>query len=184
MTKPDLNHAFVLAAGPEAAARVFAYAVTGIAAVAPSLLTTASIYDTVAMRSRRVYSQSPAIYGTGNFKRVDPNIYYDTVIVGKRPFVSNTIEEFRAAFFDWEKVQALGFGANMNIPAVVDDGVIGTLNLLHRTGGYPPARVAAAMEWQGVVTLAFLLLCRQDARTATFHPAGELPAAVPQLEGL
>lgn len=185
MTEPDLSRVFALATGPDAAARVFAYALAGVEAVAPSRLTTASVYDVANMRTRRVYSQRPEIYGTGNFKRVDPNVYYDTVLVGKRPYVSNTIAEFGAAFFDWEKVQALGFGANMNIPAVADDRVIGSMNLLNVAGSYPPGRVAAAMDWQPVVTLAFLLLlARPDADSATLHPAGAVPAAAPQMEGL
>ena len=167
--KPDLQRAFALAAGPSAAIEVFAYARAGIAAAVGSLLTTASIYDLPNMRSRRVWTDDATAYPTGNFKRLDRNRYFDTVIDGKRPFSSTTIEEIATVFFDFEKILALGFESNMNLPAIVDDAVIGTINLLHRKGHYTSDRVAEALYWQPVVTLAFLLLHRNDAESATFH---------------
>jgi len=180
---PDLTHAFALAAGEDAAARVFAYAVEGINSVAPSLLTTASVYDLARMRSRRVYTEDAAAYPTGNFKLIERNSYYERVIEGRQPFSSTTIEEIAEVFFDWEKIRALGFESNMNLPAVADGEVIGTVNLLNRAGHFTPALVAAAMEWQPVATLAFLLLHRLGAESATFHPAGETPAMAGGVEG-
>lgn len=166
---PDLSHAFALAAGPDAARAVFAYALAGLRADVGSLLTTASVYDLANMRSRRVYTDDPAAYPTGNFKRVERNRYYDIVLDGKEPFSSTTIEEIATVFFDWEKIRDLGFESNMNLPAVVDGAVIGSINLLNRKGYYRPVRVAAALEWQPVATLAFLLLHREGAGSATFH---------------
>ncbi|WP_273692138.1 hypothetical protein [Ketogulonicigenium vulgare] len=182
--KPDLSHALQLAVGEDAAARVFDYARAGVTAIAPSGLTTASVYDLPNMRTRRVFSENLDAYGTGNFKRVDRNVYYDTVILGQRPFVSNTVAEFAAAFFDWQKIEDLGFSANMNIPAIADGRVIGTMNLLSTAGTYAPEVVAGAMEWQPVVTLAFLLLHLEGAEHATFHGKGASIDLTPNLEGL
>lgn len=170
MTAPDLRHAFALAAGPDAAQAVFAYVHAGIRDGAGSLLTTASVYDLANMRSRRVWTDDAAAYPVGNFKRLDRNVYYDTVIEGRRPFHSTTIEEIATVFFDWEKIRDLGFESNMNLPAIADGQVIGTVNLLHRKGHFTPDRVAAVLQWQPVATLAFLLLHRAGAETATFHP--------------
>lgn len=178
----DLNHAFTLATGPEAAPRVFAYAVEGIRADAGSLLTTASVYDLAGMRSRRVFTDDPAAYPTGNFKRLDRNRYFETVIEGRKPFSSTTIEEIATVFFDWEKIRSLGYESNMNLPAIANGEVIGTVNLLHRKGHFTPPVVQAALAWQPVVTLAFLLLHRAGAETATFHP-GPAPVAGAVLEG-
>lgn len=179
---PDLNHAFDLAAGPDAAVAVFAYARAGIHADAGSLLTTASVYDLPGMRSRRVWTDDPAAYPTGNFKRLDRNRYFGTVIEGKKPFHSTTIEEIATVFFDWEKIRDLGFESNMNLPAIAGGEVIGTINLLHRKGHFTPERVRAAMAWQPVATLAFLLLHRAGAETASFHPGGA-PGAPGAMEG-
>jgi hypothetical protein len=182
VTAPDLAYAFALAQGPNAAATVFAWCRAGIHKAAGSLLTTASVYDLANMRSRRVWTDEAAAYPTGNFKRLDRNTYFDTVIAGKRPFSSTTIEEIATVFFDWEKIRALGFESNMNLPAIANGEVIGTINLLHRKGHFTEARVATAMEWQPVATLAFLLLHRQGAETANFHADGAIPTEV-AMEG-
>ncbi|MCC7320924.1 MAG: hypothetical protein IT542_08095 [Rubellimicrobium sp.] len=167
--RPDPAQALALAAGPDPARAVFAYLHRGIAQGAGSLLTTASVYDLGRMRSRRVWSDDAAAYPLGNFKRVERNRYFDIVLAGRQPFSTLSIGEIAPAFFDWEKIRDLGFGSNMNLPAVAGQEVIGTVNLLHREGHFTPARVAQVMEWQGVATLAFLLLHREGAERATFH---------------
>lgn len=179
---PDLDLAFRLAKGEDAAVAVFAYCRAGLHEAVGSLLTTASIYDLPQMRSRRVWTDDAAAYPTGNFKRLDRNRYFETVIEGRRPFSSTTIEEIATVFFDWEKIQALGFQSNLNLPAVADDRVIGTINLLHRKGHYTAERVELAMRWQPVATLAFLLLDLAGAESATFHQEGQTNST-PAIEG-
>lgn len=179
---PDLDHAFALAAGPMAAMKVFAYAREGLGATVGSLLTTASIYDLARMRSRRVWTDDAAAYPTGNYKLLTRNRYFETVIEGRTPFSSTTIEEIATVFFDWEKIQALGFESNMNLPAIAGGEVIGTINLLHRKGHFTLDRVAVALSWQPIATLAFLLLHREGPETATFH-GGEAPATEGATEG-
>ena len=166
---PDLAHAFALAQGQGAAQAVFAYCRAGIHATAGSLLTTASVYDIARMRSRRVWTDDAAAYPTGNFKRLDRNRYFETVIEGNKPFSSTTIEEIATVFFDWEKILGLGFESNLNLPAIADGRVIGTINLLHRKGHFTADRVAEAMAWQPVATLAFLLLDLDGSEGANFH---------------
>lgn len=179
---PDLAHAFTLAQGEHAAEAVFAYARAGIHASAGSLLTTASVYDLSRMQSRRVWTDDAAAYPTGNFKRLDRNRYFETVIEGCRPFASTTIEEIATVFFDWQKIQALGFESNMNLPAIADGRVIGTINLLHRKGHFTADRVALALAWQPVATLAFLLLDLAGSEGANFHGTDSADA-VQAMEG-
>lgn len=174
---PDLSHAFLLAQGDQAAKAVFAYARAGLQASVGSLLTTASVYNLKEMRSRRVWTDDAAAYPTGNFKRLDRNRYFETVIEGRRPFSSTTIEEIATVFFDWQKIQALGFESNLNLPAVADGRVIGTINLLHRKGHFTADRVALALAWQPVATLAFLLLDLDGSEGANFHGTGDATAA-------
>ena len=181
--KPDLTHAFALAAGPDAARAVFVYALTGLRATVGSTLTTASVYDLGNMRSRRVFTDNAEAYPIGNFKRIDRNRYFDTVIAGKRPFSSTTIEEIATVFFDWEKIRSLGCESNLNLPAIADDEVIGTVNLLHEKGHYTPERIAAALIWQPVVTLAFLLLHREGAERASFIAGSDPETEAAEIEG-
>lgn len=179
---PDFAHVFSLAASSDAARAVFAYAREGLSQSVGSLLTTASVYDVPGMRSRRVWTDDASAYPTGNFKNLQRNLYFETVIEGRRPFSSTTIEEIATVFFDYEKIKALGFESNMNLPAIADGEVIGTINLLHRKGYYTKDRVAAAMTWQPVVTVAFLLLDREGVETANFHN-GATAVATGVVEG-
>lgn len=164
----DMTRVTEILAGPESAINLFAYVVEHLNRDIGSGLTTASIYDLTEMRSRRVYSDDLTAYPTGNFKRLDKNLYYETVIEGAKPFSSVTIEEIAVVFFDWEKIQALGFESNMNLPAVANGQVIGTVNLLAPKGHFTPDVVARAMEWQPLVTLCFLLLMQGDPEIDSF----------------
>jgi GAF domain-containing protein len=179
---PDLTHALSLAAGEEAPARVFAYAAEGIRRDAGSLLTTATVYDMDRMLSRRVYTEDAAAYPIGNFKRIERDGYYETLLVGLRPFHNPDLQALQRTFFDWEKIRDLGFESGLNVPAVADGTVIGTANLLHRSGHFTEDRIAAALAWQPVLTLAFLLLHRRGAESASFHE-GAPPAPPGEIEG-
>jgi hypothetical protein len=179
---PDLEHAHRLARGEAAAVAVFAYCRAGLHAAVGSLLTTASVYDLSEMRSRRVWTDDAAAYPTGNFKRLDRNLYFETVIERCEPYASTSIEGIQKVFFDWQKIQALGFESNMNLPAVADGQVIGTLNLLHRKGHFTADKVEAALAWQPVATLAFLLLDRMRSEGANFHGVSGGGGA-PAMEG-
>lgn len=178
----DLDRALALAAGEEAPARVFALAAEGLRRDAGSLLTTATVYDLGRMLSRRVYTEDADAYPIGNFKRIERDAYYDTLLVGHQPFHNPDIEVMSRHFFDWEKIRDLGFESGLNVPAVADGEVIGTVNLLHRSGHFTEARIAAALAWQPVLTLAFLLLHRRGAHAASFHE-GALPAPEGEVEG-
>ncbi|SNY93209.1 hypothetical protein SAMN04515647_3496 [Cohaesibacter sp. ES.047] len=153
----------------DAAAKVFASLQTGINDLVGNKLMTASIYDLENMRSRRVFSEDLEAYPVGNFKRLDRNLFFDTVIAKKQIFSSTGIEQIAKVFFDWEKIQALGFESNLNLPAIANGEVIGTVNLLNVKGHFTPERVKLARAWQPVATLAFLLLHMKDIETATFH---------------
>lgn len=181
LSKPyDPDLVLQLAACEDAAKAVFHYFRNGLLRDVGCGLLTASVYDVPNMRSRRVFSDNPQAYPTGNFKRLDRNLYFETVIEGKRHFSSTTIEEIAEVFFDWEKIRDLGYESNMNMPAVVDGSVIGSANLLGPKGHYNSDRVQRALAWQPVVTLAFLLLAESGDDEATFGPK----AAHVAMEGL
>lgn len=178
----NINEVWSLMAGPTAAASVFAYLQDGLKRDVGCALLTASVYDLTNMRSRRVFSEDPEAYPLGNFKRLDRNRYFETVLVGKRHFSSTTIEEIAEVFFDWQKIRDLGFQSNMNIPAIADDTVIGSVNLLEKKGHYDAERVGRALLWQPIVTLSFLLLGRDGSDEATFSP-DTAPSLHPTMEG-
>lgn len=183
MTLPfDNETLWQIAAAPNAATLLFSHIREGLRRDAGCGLMTASVYDLTNMRSRRVFSENPQSYPIGNFKRVDRNLYFDRVIIGKRHFSSTTIEEIADVFFDWEKIRDLGFESNLNIPAIASGEVIGSVNLLEKKGHYTRERVEKALLWQPAITLAFLLLLREGAETATFTPKRDV-TDTPEMEG-
>ncbi|SDG82678.1 hypothetical protein [Pelagibacterium luteolum] len=153
---------------PRSAVSLFAYVRDGLIREVGCGLMTASLYDLRTMRTRRVFTDNDVAYALGNFKRLDRNRFYQLVIESAQPFSSTTIEELAEVFFDWEHIQALGYGSNLNLPAVANGKVLGTINLLEKTGHYTPARVAEAMKWQPLVTLSFLLLMAEGPESANF----------------
>ncbi len=180
-TPYDVQHVWQLMSGADAAGAMFAYLQDGINRDVGCGLLTASVYDLVNMRSRRVFSENLEAYPLGNFKRLDRNRYFETVLVGHKHFSSTTIEEIAEVFFDWQKIQDLGFESNMNIPAIAGNTVIGSINLLEKKGHYDADRVRRALLWQPIVTLSFLLL-NQAGEDATFSP-GIAATEQPTLEG-
>lgn len=164
----DMARVESVLAQPGSAVALFAYVREGLLRDVGCGLMTASIYDLDAMRSRRVFTDNASAYAVGNFKRLDRNLYYDTVIAAAQPFSTTRIEQIAEVFFDWEHIQALGFGSNLNLPAIANGKVIGTINLLEKTGHYTPDRVAIATAWQPLATLCFLLLMAGNLDTDTF----------------
>lgn len=165
----DAAHLFKLAAGPDAARQVFAYLLKGLNTDVGKGLTTASVYDLPNMRSRRVFSENPDAYELGGFKPLEKNRYFHVVLAGNKHFSSTSIEEIAEVFFDWEKIRDLGFESNMNLPALADGRVIGTVNMLGPRGHFTPEVVARALAWQPAVTMAFLLLNLGKREDSTFQ---------------
>jgi hypothetical protein len=125
-------------------------------------LFTASAYDVSGGRSRRLYSENTAAYPVGGLKPISAGKWYDRVIAGRQIFSSLTIEEIAEVFFDWQLIQSLGCESNLNMPVVVGREVIGTVNLLERTGFYTADRVAAARELLPFATVTLLAAAHLD----------------------
>ena len=129
-----------------------------------TLLFTAMTHDTTTMRSIRRHSSNEAAYPVGGWKPLRQGLWFETVIAGRRPFAALTIEEIAVVFSDYELIRSLGCESALNLPVVVDNRVIGTVNLLHEKGYYTPARVEAAADLLPFATVAFLAAAVTDKR--------------------
>lgn len=184
----DISEVSRLTAARNGAAKLFDYLRQGLARDAGCGLLTALVYDMKAMRSCRVYSEDLDAYPVGNFKALVPGPYYDRVVAGKAAHAACDIDSLRALFFDWEKIRDLGFESSLNIPAVINEELVGTVNLLGPSGAYGPANVKRALAWRPVIDLCFLLLM-QRGPGVTFHeglaqlPAGIVEKAVTTTDG-
>lgn len=106
---------------------------------------------------RRIFTDDPESYPVGGEKPILKNTWTETVLFNHQTFVGNSIEDLAAVFPDWEKIQSLGLESCMNLPVIIGEKVIGTLNCLNAAGHFTPARVAAASQLILPAAATFLL---------------------------
>ena len=107
-------------------------------------LFTVMAFDAATGISRRIWTNAPEVYPVGGEKPLPQNDWTRQVIEQRRAWVANSPAEVAEMLFDHATIAALGCGAALNLPIVVADQVIGTLNLLDAAGHFTPARLAAA----------------------------------------
>lgn len=125
-------------------------------------LLTCSVYDMQARQSRRIYTENADAYPVGGYKPISEGAWAEQVLERQEIFATHSIAEISEVFGDWELIRSLGFDSNANIPVVVEGRVIGTLNLLDKTGYYTAERLASAPLLMPVATIAFLLAERSN----------------------
>jgi len=125
-------------------------------------LLTCSVYDMKTRRSRRIYTENAEAYPVGGYKPLSEGAWADHVLENHQIFSSLSITQIAEVFPDWPLIKSLGFDSNANIPVVVEGKVIGTLNLLDKTGYYTAERLAPAAALMPVATIAFLLAERSN----------------------
>ena len=87
--------------------------------------------------------------------------WVDTMTVKKHTLVMDTVEQYRRYYDTWAVLRQAGLLSAVNIPIVVNDAAIGTINLMSRTESYFSAeRLAAAKQLHAVSALT-MMLCRQ-----------------------
>lgn len=127
-------------------------------------LFTVMLHDPAARQSRRLYSNMPDAYPVSGTKPTNETDWARVVLRDKRIFVANDIATIAEVFPDHELIRSLGCESVINVPVVVGDQVIGTINCLHEAHFYTPDKVAAseALKLPGAVCL---LLAAQDTQT-------------------
>jgi hypothetical protein len=107
-------------------------------------LFTVMTVDMAAGLARRAYSNQPAAYPVSGTKPINHDRWFDIVHAQRRTFVANSIEDIATVFPDHELIASLGCGSVVNLPVVLQDDLVATINLLDAAGHYTPDRVAAA----------------------------------------
>ena len=97
--------------------------------------------DLDAMEARRAYTDDPVNYPKSGTKSIELNRWFETVLVRRETFVSNSLEEIDTVFPDAELIGKLGCGSVVNLPIIAAGRVLATMNILHETGYYRPERV-------------------------------------------
>ncbi|MFV1491206.1 GAF domain-containing protein [Phaeobacter sp. JH18-32] len=149
-----------LAAATTAEAAYDALCALTKATVGAKLFTVMTV-DMGAMLACRTYTDDRVNYPTSGTKPIEMNSWFDIVHGQHRSFVANTLEEIDAVFPDAELIGALGCGAVINLPVLLEGELAATVNILHEPGYYTQARVAQAKELLTLPAMATLAVARQ-----------------------
>jgi hypothetical protein len=116
------------------------------ATVVETRLFTVMTVDMQLLLARRAYSNMPADYPVSGTKPITIDRWFDVVHRQKKIFVANTIADIAKVFPDHEKIQSLSCGSVVNLPVIVADDLVATINLLHAEHFYTPQRVQHIAE--------------------------------------
>jgi GAF domain-containing protein len=123
--------------------------------------------DARASLARRAYSDRPDVYPVSGSKPLEDNDWSRAVLGRHETWVMNSIDHIAQHFADHALIGSLGCGSSLNLPIVVGGRVLGTINLLHRTGHYTPDRIATAEALKLPGAAAFLLAAQLDRQEDT-----------------
>lgn len=104
----------------------------------------------------RLYTNMPDAYPVSGTKPISVTPWSEQVVLGRRMFVMNTIEEISQHFFDHELIASLGCGSCVNLPVVVKGRMLGTVNMLDAEHHFTPERVALVEHLRVPAMAAFL----------------------------
>lgn len=112
-----------------------------------TILFTLSLLDPARGVVWRSYTSHPAEYPLQGTKPLDHDAWYESCVVGQKPFVANTPAEFETHFFDHALITSMGLGSAMNIPLADAHGEVRiTVNLLAESGHFTKDRQAAYLD--------------------------------------
>ena len=104
----------------------------------------------------RIYSSRPVEYPVSGRKPMGPTPWGKHVLDGKQSFLGKDKAAIRWAFFDHELIESMGLGSVINVPAIYDGKVVGTINLLAPEHHYSEADVEPVERLAPLLVPGFL----------------------------
>lgn len=111
---------------------VFAAIDTWARPVLQQALCTVNRFDAENMAVVRLYSSDPVSYPPGGSKQKRGMPWGEHVLVQRRIYVGEGADAIRASFDDHTAILGLGLQSVINVPVVVGDVCLGTVNFLMR----------------------------------------------------
>ena len=105
----------------------------------------------------RLYSSMPDAYAASGRKPPNQTPWSAQVIDRHETFVANDYSGIAATMADHEQIRALGCESILNIPIVLRNQVVGTLNCLAGPGHFDERTIAACETMRLPVAMALLL---------------------------
>ncbi|GEM_PF-257240 len=168
MTQSDLTAARGIFAQAIAAATTAdaAYAALHgfVAALAPARLFTITLTDMAAGVARRAFSSDAVAYPVSGTKPINHDGWFNVIHIERRIYVENDLARDLEHFSDYDLIKSLGCEAAMNVPVILADDLVGTVNILDAKDSYDAAVVArVTQELQIPAMLAFAVAQRLRA---------------------
>ncbi|WP_092180901.1 GAF domain-containing protein [Devosia sp. YR412] len=110
--------------------------------------------------ARRAYTSDAVNYPGSGTKPVVYDAWFDTMQNKREYFVANTIEDIAKVLFDHELINALGCQSIVNMPVVIGDVFVGTVNMLDVAWHFTPERVEMIREVISVPAKLAVVLAR------------------------
>lgn len=110
-------------------------------AVVGAKLFTVMTLDMQAGLARRAYTSDPRNYPGSGTKPIRHDDWFDVVHTQRRYFVANSLNDIAKVFPDHELIHSLGCHSVVNMPVVLGDELVATVNMLDTAGHYTRERV-------------------------------------------
>jgi hypothetical protein len=153
----EFDHALSLATNPDAPFDALLNLTRATIGVKLFTFMTADMKTELASRS---YTSHPEDYPVSGTKPITYDRWFAIVHKDRDCFVANTLDDIATVFPDFELIGSLGCGSVINLPVVLGDTLVGTVNMLHEEQHYTPERVEAAKAWLSVPAKASYLASR------------------------
>jgi GAF domain-containing protein len=112
----------------------------------------------------RMYSTMPCTHPAVAEVPFGSAEWVDAMTVKKHILVMDTVAQYRRYYDAWAELQRAGLLAALNIPIVVNDAAIGTINLMSKTECYFTAERLAAAKSLYAASALTLMLCGRCQR--------------------
>lgn len=90
--------------------------------------------------ARRTYTSDPEHYPLTETRPFRDNRWYERLYEERRMFVANKLADMAPVFKNYAQIGAIGCGSVINLPVVLGDALVGTVNMLHGEEHYTPER--------------------------------------------
>ena len=104
----------------------------------------------------RLYTNKPEAYPVLGRKQIISSAWTEQVLERGVPYIGVNIDDIRKAFPDHKTIEYLGCASALNIPIVFAAAVMGSINLLHRSGYYKYHHIAPANLFASFALPAFV----------------------------
>ena len=125
-------------------------------------LFTVMTIDIEAGLARRAYTNDPEAYPTSGTKPIHRDEWFGQMEEGRAPYLATSIPAVRDQFPDHELIASLGCGSVINLPVVLGDRLIATINLLDAEGVYVEDHADRAEAELSVPAKLACLVAMQD----------------------